>query len=328
MSLRKATWLHALPTTPDGVQTLVHRLADAGFELLIPCVKQVDGYVDYPSAVANMHEEYRGFDALLATAEEANRVGLAVHAWCCVFPEGKGSRLIAEHPECRAVAHGRVTEEWAWACPRQTATQDYVAAIYQELLDRYPVQGVHLDYIRYADGFCYCDTCREDYRKTFGLELRDHHFDAWQHPETHDMDAWIAWRCAPVTQVVRRIRAASQAAGKQLSAAVFHYLPGQLQDVGQDWAGWLREGLLDAVMPMNYSPSTRIAAEWAHNHATAIAEVKGVCALWEGICRRTHMSTPRFLEHVNAIAAQDIDGICIFDEPNITDEDLCTLHTV
>lgn len=323
--MRKATWLHRLPTTPEGVRALVGRLADAGFDLLIPCVKQVDGIVDYPSDVANVHEAFRDFDALMLTAEEANARGLAVHAWCCVFPEGAHSRLLAEHPECAGVTNGRHTEEWSWACQRRPETQAYVRAIYQELIDRYPVQGVHLDYIRYADGYCYCEVCQESYRREVGGELLQAHLDVWQHPEAHDMDRWIAWRCAPVTALVRQVRAAATAGGKTLSAAVFHYLPGQLQDVGQDWEGWVREGLLDDIMPMNYSPSTRIAAEWTRNHVAALAGKPETCRLWEGVARRRHFSSARFIEHVRAVTAHGADGICIFDEPNLTDDDLAGL---
>jgi len=226
------------------------------------------------------------------------------------------------------VADGRVTEEFRWACPRRPETQAYELAIYRELIDRYPIQGVHLDYIRYADGFCYCEVCRESYRQATGLELLERNFAAWQHPRAHDMDAWIDWRCAPVTDFVRQVRHAAVAGGKELSAAVFFYLPGQLLDVGQDWAGWLREGLLDYVMPMNYSLSTRIAAEWTRNNVTSIAGVKGACRLLEGIVRHVSLTPERFLAHVQAIAAQGVDGICIFDEPNVRDEDLALLRTL
>ncbi|OPZ84874.1 MAG: hypothetical protein BWY76_01667 [bacterium ADurb.Bin429] len=321
-SYKIATWLHSLPQTPDAVRVKIQRLADAGVDLLIPCVKQVDGLVDYPSEVANVRPEYQGWDALMVAAEEANRRGLAIHAWCCDFVEGKGSRLLAEHPECQAVRDGRATEDWAWACPRRTQTQEYLLSIYQEIIDRYPVQGVHLDYIRYADGFCYCDLCRESYQRETGRDLLARGFDKWQQPDAHDMDTWIAWRCAPVTAFVRKARAIATAGEKELSAAVFHYLPGQLQDVGQDWEGWLAEGLLDDIMPMNYSQSTRIAAEWTRNHLTA---AKGQCRFWEGLVRHRSWSTERFLHHVRTVAAQGVDGICIFDEPNVMDEDLAGL---
>ncbi|HOS42487.1 MAG TPA: family 10 glycosylhydrolase [Armatimonadota bacterium] len=320
-----ATWLHSLPRTPEAVRATVQRLADAGVDLLIPCVKQTDGLVDYPSVVANVRPEYQGWDALMIAAEEANRRGLAIHAWCCDFVEGTGSRLLAEHPECRAVQHGRATEGWSWACPRRPETQEYLLAIYRELIDRYPVQGVHLDYVRYADGFCYCDACRESYQRETGRDLLTRGFDTWQQPDAHDMDAWIAWRCAPVTAFVRAARAAAAAGGKALSAAVFPYLPGQLQDVGQDWEGWLAEGLLDDIMPMTYSMSTRIAAEWTRNHRAAVAAMKGQCRLWEGLVRHRSWSAERFLRHVQTVAAQGVDGICIFDEPNVTDADLAGL---
>lgn len=328
MAVKIAAWKHSLPTSADGVRTLIRRLKDAGIDLFIPCVKQVDGRVDYPSQVADVHEPYQGWDALMVAAEEANTVGLALHAWCCVFAEGKHSRLLAEHPDCVAVQDGTSTEDHQFACPRRPETQAYELAIYQELIDRYPVQGVHLDYIRYSSGYCVCPACVQSYRETTGKDLRQHHLNEWQHAETHDMDAWIAWRCAPVTEFVRTVRAAATAGGKELSAAVFHYLPGQLQDVGQDWELWARDGLLDYVMPMNYSKSTRIAAEWTRNNVAALAGSTSGCRLWEGIVRPSHMTTPRFLEHIRAVAGAGVEGVCIFEVGYLTDEDMQMLSSV
>ena len=56
------------------------------------------------------------------------------------------------------------------------------------------------------------------------------------------------------------MRLASLFGALALSAAVFFYYPGGLQDIAQDWELWAREGLLDYVFPMNYSRSTAIAA--------------------------------------------------------------------
>lgn len=327
----KATWLHKLPSTVDETKAVAQRLADAGFDLLIPCIKQVTGIVDYQSKVANVRAEYKDWDPLMVLAEEANDLGLSVHAWCCVFPEGDDSRLLSEHPELVAASGDEVKyseTQFRWSCPNRPEVQDYEAAIYQELIDNYPVQGVHLDYIRFSNGLCFCDHCKEDYHKTTGRDLGALKFFGWNNPDAQDMDEWIEWRCAPITKFVKRIREASKKGGKELSAAVFHYYPGNLSDIGQDWEAWARTGLLDYVFPMNYSVSTAIAAKWTRNNIATLAGASGECKLWEGILRPASMSTKRFISHVSAIKETGVEGITVFEYPYLTDDDLTALRTL
>lgn len=324
--IHKAMWLHKLPSTPEEVRAVARRTADAGFDMLLPCVKQPNGIADYQSKVANVRTEYSDWDPLMVLAEEANRVGLKIHAWCCVFPEGDDSKLLAEHPEFAAVAGEEQpkTEGFRLGCPNRPEVQDYEAAIYQELIDNYPIAGVHLDYIRFTGGLCWCDYCKADYRSATGGDLDNLGFFKWRNKDAQDMDQWIRWRCDVITRFVRRIRKASADGGKELSAAVFHYHPGGLQDIGQDWETWCREGLLDYVFPMNYSVSTQIAAKWTRNNVAALSGVKD-CRLWEGILRPANMNTPRFIEHVRAVLDAGVEGFTIFEYPYVTDADFSAL---
>lgn len=288
------------------------------------CVKQTSGIADYHSTVANVREEFTSWDPLMVLAEEANRLKLDVHAWCCVFPEGKESSLLADHPDYEAVEgpEKRRTESHRLACPTREAVQDYEAALYQELIDRYPVAGVHLDYIRFMDGICFCEVCRESYRRATGGDLLKLAISHWNPQEGQDLDAWIAWRCDVITRFVRRIRAASRAGGKALSAAVFHYYPGGLLDIGQDWEQWAREDLVDYLFPMNYSRSTAIAAKWTRNNLATLAAAGGNCRLWEGILRPVGMSSQRFRQHVEGVLATGVEGVVVFEYPYLTDDDL------
>ena len=139
------------------------------------------------------------------------------------------------------------------------------------------------------------------------------------------MDVWIAWRCEVINRFVRRIRAMTREHGKELSASVFHYHPNGLQDIGQDWEYWVREGLVDYIWPMNYSCSTLIASKWARNNIASLAGSASGCRLHEGIHRPRAMSTDRWIRHVAAILETGVEGIVIFDYPNLTDDDLKAL---
>ena len=326
----KATWTHKFAGTADEVRQDVRKLADAGFDLLIPCIKQVTGIVDYHSSVARVREEYRDWDPLMVAAEEAQRVGLKIHAWCCVFPEGPDSNLLEAHPELTARGGDEVPVgegQFRWACPHRPEVQDYEASIYQELIDNYPIAGVHLDYIRSSSGLCFCDYCCEDFHRQTGGDLKALKCFGWQDAEAQDMDAWIRWRCEPITRFVRRIRKASSEGGKELSAAVFFYYPGGLQDVAQDWELWVRDGLLDHVFPMNYSRSTEIAAKWTRNNVSTLAGSSG-CRLWEGLLRPSNMTTDRFVEHVKAVLAAGVAGFTVFEYRYLSDDDLAALGSL
>jgi uncharacterized lipoprotein YddW (UPF0748 family) len=150
-ALGKATWIHHLPKEgPDAVRQVARRLADAGFDLIIPCIKNPDGYLDYHGTTALVRPEFADWDPLRVLSEEARRVGLKVHPWCCVFPEGQGSKLLQEHPDYVArdpdgepVVAGPY--KIRWACSSRPEVHDYEFAMYEDLMDNYDIDGVHLD---------------------------------------------------------------------------------------------------------------------------------------------------------------------------------------
>jgi uncharacterized lipoprotein YddW (UPF0748 family) len=326
--LHKACWLHRFPSSPEAVREIAHRLEDAGFDMLLPCVKQPNGIIDYQTKIGTIREEFRDWDPLEVLLEETGDMRLSVHAWCCVFPEGDHSALLNSRPELAAEpgAEWDLGEpQFRWACPNRPEVRDYEASIYREILDRYPVEGVHLDYIRFSQGLCFCDHCRDSYREATGEDLTSLGFFGWNDPDAQDMDRWIGWRCVIITDFVRRIRTMSEEAGRELSAAVFHYYPGGLLDIGQDWERWVREGLLDYVFPMNYNLSTRIAAKWTRNNVATLKDAPGNCHLWEGLHRHASMSTEQFLDQVRAVRDAGVEGVTIFQYPGLTADDLKAL---
>jgi len=100
--------------------------------------------------------------------------------------------------------------------------------------------------------------------------------------ERDKLEKWAEYRKGTVTELVRDVyRRAKQAKPRvRVSAAVFSSLKSADQ-VYQDWPGWLREGVVDYVLPMAYSPENpKLAAcleDWRTVEPNLERVVPGLC---------------------------------------------------
>jgi uncharacterized lipoprotein YddW (UPF0748 family) len=130
----------------------------------------------------------------------------------------------------------------------------YLVDLFREIVEGYPVQGLHLDYIRFPieESPKGSDYPRD--AQTLALYRRA----SGRTPE-QDAEGWSRWRRAQVTQLVRDIRAMMKQArpGAKLTAACAPDIAGARRRYFQDGSGWLHAGLLDLVFVMNYSADTK-----------------------------------------------------------------------
>ncbi len=255
---RLGAWLHLLPGTQAEVDAVVDGLAARGIDTLITMFKSWTGTVYFPSAVAYTEPGFAQDDLYGHMLEHCHALGMALEAWSCVFPEAGPSKLIDEHPHCRALQQDgteyRVEGNGiAWSCPARDETQAHQLAVFREVLERYPaLDALHLDYIRYSStDTCYCAACRREFRERYGFNLlQDVLPDGVEGPA---FDAYVRWRTGHIQRFVEQVAELAHGQGKPLTAAVFPYYPSIMYDMGQDWAEWCRRGLLDAAYPMNYN---------------------------------------------------------------------------
>jgi uncharacterized lipoprotein YddW (UPF0748 family) len=136
----------------------------------------------------------------------------------------------------------------------------YTTDVLLNLVREYDIDGLHLDYIRYPE--------RADGQSWGYNETNIARFNAQNNrtgrPDGND-PLWNQWRRDQVTALVRGIYVGAFAIKPQvkISAAVIPWGDGPRSDaewqkaaayssVFQDWRGWLEEGIVDQVMPMNY----------------------------------------------------------------------------
>lgn len=252
--------------TAEDVERIVEQCAEAGFDELL---FQVRGNAStfYPSKLepwaAELGGADPGFDPLALALSLAHERGLALQAWFNVVPAWWGSEpptdpahVVNAHPEWLWYDASGARQPWSERFyvslnPCLPEVRAHVVAVATELLERYPVDGLHLDYVRFPNeppatpkG---CDYPRD--AKTLALYRA-----ATGHAPDDDAAAWDAWRAAQVTQLVRELRAAQRKVRPEarLTAAVGADVAGAARHF-QDWPKWIEEGFCDGLYPMNYA---------------------------------------------------------------------------
>jgi uncharacterized lipoprotein YddW (UPF0748 family) len=144
--------------------------------------------------------------------------------------------------------------EGIFLSPANADVQNHVVAVVEELLFHYPLDGIHLDYIRYpGNDYDYSAAARSRF-------LLDYHVD----PLTQSRDdrfnrRWADFCREQVSTTVQKIRSACDAVqGVELSAAVFPNLDVADNQIYQDWPFWVRQGWLDFAVIMNYAADDRV----------------------------------------------------------------------
>ena len=282
----KATWVHLFDNalkTPAGMDRLLDDAASAGVNaVFVQVVRRHDAY--YGSQVLPPTPDpalTSGFDVLAAAVDGGHARGMQIHAWFTV--------ATAWHESYRELAlpAGHVTRDHGpgtadpWMTVSRTGVQsreyfdiglpelhDHVAGVVADIAGRYAVDGVHLDYVRY-DGAQWGYHPRALQR--FTAET------GYPGVPAPGERVWGDWRRAQSRAIVERARTALATARPQalLSAAVIAQGVGPAgaaggfagtrahADYGQDWAGWVSDGLLDLAVPMMYMrESVTEQAQW------------------------------------------------------------------
>jgi len=241
--------------------------------------------------------------------ELAHSEGIEVHAWLNAMPVWRDA-LSPRDPRHVFNLHGPSKsggDNWLTASPSgevkfpvgyfldpgHPAVAEYTVQIYCNIVRRYAVDGIHFDYIRYPEtearlpqgsGVGYNPASLARFRLATGrADL-----------PAPDDPQWIAWRRQQVTQLVRRVYIEAKAINPRIkvSAALIPWGmnpsterdfqdAAPMQRVFQDWHSWLKEGILDLAVPMNYArehdPRVRnwfngwIQWEKRHKHSRQLA---------------------------------------------------------
>ena len=327
----------------QGLAKIFDRMAQAGINTVF--FETVNSsYTIYPSKIAPQSNPLiRGWDPLAAAVKLSKSRGIELHAWVWVFAAGNRNHnkllnlpsnypgpVLAAHPtwanrdrQGRMIPKGKKKPFFDPANPQ---VQKYLLDLYEEIVTRYEVDGLHLDYIRYpfqdparGQTYGYGAASRSKFRQLTGVDPIN------VTPSQRQM--WQKWTEFRTQQVDNFVAQASQKLRKKnpkliLSAAVFP-LPERerIQKLQQDWEVWAKRGDVDMIVPMTYALDTirfqRLAKPWI------AASKLGSSLLVPGI-RLLSLPTLGAVDQIQLIRDLPVNGYALFAAENLHND----LHKV
>ncbi|MFH0946469.1 MAG: family 10 glycosylhydrolase [Planctomycetota bacterium] len=259
-------------STADDVRRIMENCEQGGFNTVLFQVRG-NGTAFYESDLEPWADElggrHPGFDPLALACEEAHMRGLQLHAWVNVMPSWRDSNP-PDNPDQLYLAR----PEWHWydqegrrqplangfytsLNPCLPEVRSYLVDVFAEIVARYDIDGLHLDYIRFVDDLV-------EKGRDYPMDARTlalFHAATGCQPD-QDPELWKRWRAGQVTALVAAIREKVRdlRPGLILSAAVGSEPTGPTGQHLRDSSGWARAGLLDALYPMNYTPDPELFA--------------------------------------------------------------------
>ncbi|HWW94017.1 MAG TPA: family 10 glycosylhydrolase, partial [Vicinamibacteria bacterium] len=216
-------------------------------------------------------------------------------------------------------ARGDGDVEGYYLSPSAPGVGEHLEAVVRELLRGYPVQGLHLDFIRYpGPDYDYSRPALEGFRRAHGGS------DLVAGP-AQDPAAWDAYRRDTLTALLVRIGKAAreEQPGIVVSAAV---VPDEAQAVShryQHWPSWMARGLLDALCPMTYTPDSRIFRQQLEQVLTHVVASRPV--VWAGI-GAYRLPLEGILEKVRIARESGVSGVLLFSHESLLPSDRMRLR--
>lgn len=214
---------------------------------------RIRGEVFYPSqyepwAAVLSGGRNPGYDPLALVIDECHKRAMECHAWIVTFPAGS-NRQVRKQGKTSVVARHRSwckqsSGEW-FLDPGNPAVRDYLTGLASEIVSKYDVDGIHLDYVRYPD-----------HARRFPDSGS---FKKWGRGETslarwreENINAMVSAVYDEVKRLKPWVKVSSSPLGRYASLPGFPAPWSCMEAVHQNPKRWLQECKHDFIVPMMY----------------------------------------------------------------------------
>ncbi len=324
----RACWHEPHEKTLQEVCTTLDTLKASNFnELIVGGVMQ--GGVIFKSNKYPLNDFVKGWfgdeyqdDYLLCLTKEAKKRNIKIQVSSDNFfaapfflkmDEAKYSQLLAVdyHGNIGQRNHGEIT---LFFDPANPQVQDLILDIYKEMLDKYELSGLQLDYIRYCIG-------NDSYLSAFGYNQdtverfkNEYHYDGDIRElvkDTKIYEDFCEFRRKELSKFVKRVRdLLNQYNNVQLTIAVVSEYEIAKSSKLQDWTTWAKQDLIDGIYLMAY----HLGDEPVYNDCISAKKlVEDHAFVYGGVAPIFNGSNINLvLEQVNATKQAKADGFSLF----------------
>ncbi|NET74259.1 MAG: family 10 glycosylhydrolase, partial [Sphaerospermopsis sp. SIO1G2] len=322
-----------------GLAKVFDRLEQAGINTVF--FETVNAsYTIYPSQIAPAQNPLiKNWDPLKSAVKLAHTRGMELHAWVWVFAAGNTSHnqiigvddnypgpVLEANPDWANYDHrGKmipIGQNKPFLDPAHPQVRKYLLNLYSEIINRYQVDGLQLDYIRYPfqnpfvnRTYGYGKAAREKFKQETNVDpinISPRQRQLWQ--------KWTAFRTEQINSFVAEVAQLLRKKNPSLilSVAVFP-LPEyeRVQKIQQHWEVWARRGDVDLIVPMTYALDTRrfqkLAQPWINSRKL------GSTLLVPGI-RLLSLPTLGAFDQLQLLRDLPVSGYALFAVDNFNDE--------
>ena len=341
----RAIWVISKNESRERVRRNMERYAEAGFNTVMLDVFS-HGYVIYPDSeyVRQRPDSKNGFDLLQEYIDLGKELGIDIHAWTTTFFVGEpsfryddnrsGSPIIDDHPDWVSMrrdgtAYAGIHEDgFIWLSQTNPDVQEFLLGMYNEIIERYDVKGINLDYIRTSVGSDHADlsmgfepSAVEAFKAESGIDITtitDVHSEEWAQ--------FSAWRAGHITDLVHRIKAnmerVTAETGKELylSACTVDDWEHAIRGKSQNWKAWLEDGVLDFICPMAYLPNPEGVANVVYSMVNGFPGSLNVTGL------NFNMGNEQITRQIMAARRAGAVGVCFFFSDHLNPRRIALLN--
>lgn len=334
--------------TPASIDAAIALAQDVGADTLFV---QVNGRMEayYESALLPAAADMAAdFDPLEYIIRRARAAGIQVHAWINAFTAGmltdlpsSPEHVLHRHPDWMTVDRtGRSLWDYSWQeaqvyvparmlDPGLPDVQRFVVDVVLEVVDKYDVDGVHLDYVRYPSRrFGYHPESIRRFFEEHGFDPMELEQNAAAFVAEYGRDElerrlglWDAWRRDQVTKLVERLSGELRERGGRhvFSVAVAADAEDAVAERLQDWPSWVERRLVDAVVLMAYSVDTEKVA--AHLEYAAMLGDRVGMPVYAGLGAYLFEGDASLLVgQLDAARAAHVAGVSVFSLDTLVEE--------
>jgi hypothetical protein len=268
------------------------------------------------------------------SVSDRDEIALAVQA---AHHHGLGFRLEF------AVLYKSPKDEWKvkradgslenWLDPTNTEARQHILNLVREVVTKYDIDDLSLDYIRYDDeDMPYTETARQQLSEYLGETITSWPGDFA--PNGSRFSEFLQWRMIPINTLVQEIYELAKSIKPNITvSACTRYWAGHpgwvLASIGQDPITWIKDGYLDRLIPMTYRETVEevlLSIDAYLDYAVAGPEGKIPLTPYLSVSpEETPLTPQQFASLVNAVRNRGCDGFVIAayggpgDNPNNSD---------